>query len=596
MKELQINRKDPADCYNRTILNFMNRILGYVSDPVEYRDDTLVDLYGLRDNTAVEGTDICDPTVAKILVQLAGKREAYIRNTYKWKTSYRYIRILPGTIVALSENNIGLSDHQVRVTKVEEGDDGIISVEAEEFPGGVGTYTTSTIADSVPPTFPNLNTDPGSVNTPAIIEPDSSFTQGLPTLYVAASGGANWGGAQVHISFDGLAFSHIGDVTAEAIQGLLTAPLPDASGLDVTNTLSVDCTESLATPTTVTNADADALRTLSLITGQPALISGAYEVPNDGELLAFGDTAPTGTYSADLTYLPRGVYGTAHSAHSSGDQFTVMDVSLSSGSVVEYKLDPQYIGTRIFFKLLSYNVFGGPPQDLSLAVLYAYTPTGLGYGTGTGGVPATPTGLVVGSGVLSALAAWAANAAADNVLTYDLWRAPGPGGSFGSAVSVFSGLTLNRTDPSLTAGGQYTYFLTATNAAGTSGPTAGVDVTVGATVVNRFGFGFERDLSFGILGASFIESTVNFNWTMPTGLPESEIKITGTGPSSQTDLDLQVNGVSVGTIRFAISATSATFIKGSPSSVPAGQTSSIVLPANLNGMTGRLYGSVVGTQ
>ncbi len=114
--------------------------------------------------------------------------------------------------------------------------------------------------------------------------------------------------------------------------------------------------------------------------------------------------------------------------------------------------------------------------------------------------------------------------------------------------------------------------------------------------MNRFGFGFDRDLSFGTLGASFIETTVDFDWTLPTNIPESSVKTTGSGPASQTDFDLEINGVSVGTIRFAAAATVATFIKASPTSVPAGADTTIVLPASLHGMTGRLYGSIIGTQ
>jgi Putative phage tail protein len=480
---VKVTRLDPADAHNRTVLDFTDRTLGYIDNPVEFKDQTLVDQFGLRDDSSTEADEICSPAVAAITVQLIGKRNAYIRNSYAFKTSYRFILCLPGTILTLTEPNIGLDRVRVRVKTISEDDKDQLSFVCEEFPGNVGSYYPPVAASTInTATTPDLLVLPGNVNTPAIVEPDSAFTGGTPKIIIAASGGANWGGCGVYVSFDGLAYGSIGTITASAVQGALTANLAAYPGAnpDTVDTLAVDCTESLSAPSTVTNADATALRTLSLVAAQPTLSGEAYIVPTDGELLAFGDVAATGTYTANLTFLERGAYGTRAGAHNIGDQFTLIDVTGTDGTSVAYDLPAQYIGQTIFLKLASFNVFDQSPQDLSTVLEYQYTPTGAGFGTGAAGAPAEPTGLTAVPGVAQVAMAWAANAATDNVTGYTLYRAPGAGASFSSAAAIFSGMALSDDDMSVSPSTAYTYFLTAANAAGTSAPTSGVSATTAA--------------------------------------------------------------------------------------------------------------------
>jgi hypothetical protein len=481
---VKVTRKDPADCYNRTVLNITDRTVGYISNPFEFKDQTLADAFGLRDNANVQADEICDPGVARIVAQLIGKRAAYIRNTYSFKTSYRYILCLPGTVLTLTEPNIGLNAVRVRVTKISEDDKGQLSFECEEFPGTAATYVAPLVAPAVnTATTPNQYVAPGAVNTPAIVEPNSAFTGGTPKIIVAASGGANWGGCTVNLSFDGTNYSQVGTITNAATQGVLTASLAAYAGAnpDTTDTLAIDCTESLAVTAPVSNADAVALRTLSLIAAQPTLSGGAYVVPTNGELLAFGAVATTGTYTANLTYLERGQYGTAAASHASGAQFTLLNVGGTDGTSVAFDLPAQYVGATIYLKLASFNLFGLAQQDLSTCLEYQYTPTGAGYGTGSGGVPGPPTGLTVGTPTASTVPlAWSANAAADNVAAYTVWRAAGTGAAFGSAAAIWTGLALAFADPTVAASTGYTYFLTAANAVGTSANTAGANATTAA--------------------------------------------------------------------------------------------------------------------
>jgi hypothetical protein len=318
------------------------------------------------------------------------------------------------------------------------------------------------------------NVDPGHVNPPAIFEPSTALTNGDPQVWVSASGGADWGGALVSISFDGTNFSAIGYITAPAYQGTLTATLASHADPDTTDTLAIDLTESAGVlPTTAAYADADAFRTLVWLC--PAFSSVA---PANGELVAYGAVAATGTYTSNLTYLRRGLYGTTPAAHASGDFFNRIDlgsVDAPPNSVLTYDLPAQYIGATLYLKFQSFNVFGNALEDISTVTEYSYTPSGSGYGGGSGGVPTTPTGLSgaargptgAGYNVLS----WNPNPSGDNVQYYSVLRnTAGPYSVIGTTT------TPGYTDNSASSGITYHYEVTAHNAAGDSSPDGPVTV------------------------------------------------------------------------------------------------------------------------
>lgn len=543
---VKVSRVDPADCYNRTVLQITDRTLGYISNPLEYKDQTLIDQFGLRDDSSTQADEVCDPAVGTIIVQLLGKRAAYLRNSYAFKTSYRFVRCLPGTVLTLTEPNIGLDRLRVRVRTVEEDENGVLSFLCEEFPGTIGTYTTANQTTGFNlPTTPDQNVLPGSVNTPAIVEPNSAFTGGKAILLVSASWGVNGGRAQVNISFDGTDYQEIGWINSPAVQGLLTAGLASHADPDTVNTLAVDCTESLSTPQPVTHADADALRTLSMVAAQPVLSSGSYVMPTNGELLAFGDVATTGTYSANLTYLRRGQYGTSPTAHIAGDQFTVVDVLGSSGTSLSYELPPQYIGQPVWIKLCLENAFGNNLQDLSSALAYKYTPTGSGYGGGIGGVPTTPTGIAVSPLSGQNLVSWNSNPATDNVIHYTVYRGNGTGTVFGSCSPKWSGLATSWMDTSVVSGQAYTYYVVATNAVGDSLPDGPANTT-STTVTYPFRAVGGTPGRLPLDAEELFVAIMRTGDSLPSTLPNSFIACE-VAPTSNWTLTLYKNGVSIGT-------------------------------------------------
>lgn len=318
------------------------------------------------------------------------------------------------------------------------------------------------------------NVDPGPANPPAIFEPNTALTQGDPQLWIAASGGVNWGGALVSVSFDGVNYNYIGTITAPAYQGVLTAGLPYRGDPDTVDTLAIDLAESAGIfPTAATHADADAFRTLIWVCPQFTAVA-----PSNGELMSYGAVSATGTYTSNLTYLRRGLYGTAISAFALGSFFTRIDLGELNGppnSIIACDLPSQYVGATVYVKLQSFNVFGNATEDIADVGEYSYTPTGQGYGNGNGGVPGTPTGLIgnyYSFGPLVTLS-WLANAKTDNVTNYVVLRSTSIGGGYTVIGTPTNSVFI---DYDISVGTTYYYKVEAQNVIGTSLPSSPVTV------------------------------------------------------------------------------------------------------------------------
>ncbi len=187
-----------------------------------------------------------------------------------------------------------------------------------------------------------------------------TFSSSSATTPEGSSGAVDhyWGGAFVWLSTDGSTYSQIGTIKGPSRQGVLTAALAAGLNPDTTNALSVDLTESGGTLASGSLLDAQSGVTLCLV---------------DGELLAYQTATQTGLNAYNLTYLIRGLYGSAIAAHSSGAPFVYLD-----SAIFKYALPAAFIGVPIYLKFQSFNIFGNAAQDLSTCVAYSYTLTGVG--------------------------------------------------------------------------------------------------------------------------------------------------------------------------------------------------------------------------
>ncbi|MBV8506602.1 MAG: phage tail protein [Alphaproteobacteria bacterium] len=355
---VHITRSTPADASNSIQLECLDRSNNYNTAIVEAFDQGAIDLFGIRRNSSLKARAIVDPlNVGPIVAQLLLQRALLFRNTYTFKLGWKYCLLEPMDLVEITDLGLGALALVVRITAVEEDDEGTLSISAEDFFGGYSTAVVYPKQSSLG-YVPNWNSPPGDVNAPIIFEPPAALlTSGLE-IWVALSGGTNWGGAQVWISSDGNSYALAGTVNSSAVQGVLTADLPPHSSPDLTNTLSVDLTESQGQLASVSTADAANLVTLCYV---------------GGELLAYQTATLTAASKYTLTTLYRGAYGSTITDHSPGALFARLD-----GSIGRFSYPNTLIGQTIYLKFASMNIVGGGLQNLSSLPVYTYEVKGTG--------------------------------------------------------------------------------------------------------------------------------------------------------------------------------------------------------------------------
>lgn len=390
---LTATRSEPSKAYNWVKLDVRDRLNQYSSATLEYKDETSINKYGTFQANSITADEVCDRTIGAVMVGLIGNRALYIRNTYKFVLSYNFVLLEPGDIVSLSDPAIGLDHYPVRIQSISETDTGELEFIAEECPSGVGTGIVMASQAAGGTALPALDVDPGPVNPPAVFEPPSSVTVGTPQVWIGASGGPHWGGADVYLSVDDVTYVRSGVIDAVTPQGVLLASLASHADPDTVHTLSVDLIESLtALAATVTHADADAGRTLALV---------------GSELISYGAVAVNAhdAYSSDLTYLRRGFYGTTIAAHAIGDPFS----AITPANMLQVNLPAAYVGVTIYLKLTSFNIFGEATEDISSVTRYSYTPSGVAYSIAPPTSPALAITTVLGATSIAMTLTWTAS-------------------------------------------------------------------------------------------------------------------------------------------------------------------------------------------
>ena len=347
---VNVERKTNADAFNQIQVEYLDRDNDYNVAIAEVKDQANIEQYGLRPKDAVKMHGICDGKVAQKVAQQLLQRALYVRNEYEFKLGWKYCLLEPMDIVTLTDAGLGLDKTPVRITEIEEDEEGVLSVKAEDYPLGVHTV-------SEYPTQPSLgysadyNVSPGNAHAPVIFEAPLQLTGGEPQIWMATAGGDMWGGAEVWVSTDGDSYTRVGAVNHKARFGSLTAALPNGAVFDRTNTLSVEI--SAGQMTGGTEQDSRDLLTLCYV---------------DGEFLAYANAELKGVGRYTLGNLTRGAYGSAIDTHAAGSKFARIDEAL-----FKYTVPRNWIGRTVWVKLVSYNVFSGGIQDLASVPAYSYT-------------------------------------------------------------------------------------------------------------------------------------------------------------------------------------------------------------------------------
>lgn len=347
---LKVERKTNADAYNQIQVEYLDRANDYNIAVAEVKDQANIEQYGLRPKDAVKMHGICDAKVANHVAQLLLQRALYVRNEYEFKLGWKYCLLEPMDLVTLTDEGLGLNKTPVRIIEIEEDEEGVLTVKAEDFPMGAASATAY-------PTQPSLgysadyNKSPGNAHAPVIFEAPLQLTGGEPQIWLATAGGDMWGGAEVWISTDGDSYTRIGATNKKARFGSLSAPLASGAVFDRANTLNVEI--SAGQMTGGTEQDSRDLLTLCYV---------------DGEFLAYETAELKGVGRYTLGNLTRGAYGSNIDRHNAGSQFVRIDEAM-----FKYAVPANWVGRTVWVKLVSFNVFGSGIQELAEVPAYSYT-------------------------------------------------------------------------------------------------------------------------------------------------------------------------------------------------------------------------------
>jgi hypothetical protein len=337
-------RKNQADSFNSVQVEYLNRNNQYNTETCTVTDQSNIEIYGARPMPPIVLHEACSGSIAKIIAQQILQRQLYIRNEYTFNLSWKYSLLEPMDIVNITDVGLGISAQPVRITCIEENENGIYAVTAEEMPNGVSQPAQY----AQPPTGgSNINFNVSTPNpfTPTILTPPFEIASGALELWLAVAGPQGWGGCNIYVSSDGNTYKNVGQQIGNSRIGVLGIALPSGGSIDTVNTLNADLTQSLGQLYSGTADDAINNTTLCYV---------------DGEYISYQNAVLASSNVYNLTQLYRGAYGSNIAAHSVGAPFIRIDDSVFG---IPYALDQ--LGKTIFIKLQSFNQYQGNPSNLA---------------------------------------------------------------------------------------------------------------------------------------------------------------------------------------------------------------------------------------
>jgi hypothetical protein len=130
-----LTRSDPAQATNWLSIEYLDADNSYNPQIIAAFDQGTIDQYGLRTEPSIQGHEFTNPTSATISAQLMLQRRLYVRNTYQFKLGWKYALLEPMDIVLITDTTLGLNAAPVRITQIDENENGELTVTAEEIPG-----------------------------------------------------------------------------------------------------------------------------------------------------------------------------------------------------------------------------------------------------------------------------------------------------------------------------------------------------------------------------------------------------------------------------------------------------------------------------
>lgn len=336
-------RANRSDTYNHQEIKFSNRANEYNEELGEFKVQTDINRRGVKTASQKDYPFICTKARAEYVAQLLVQESLLGRTTYKFTTDWSYCLLEPGDIVTITDDLLGLDKLLVRIENVEEQDDRTLKFEAKLVSGAASAAKYARTEYDRPKI--DYGIDPGNIADPVLFAGPPELTKNGYEVWAAVTGKNTdaWGGCNIWASYDGLNYQYIGQITAPARMGTVTA--------DTGSVLSVLLDNG--TLLSGTQDDMNRMDTLCYV---------------DGELLAYQNATLTAALAYDLKPLKRGGYNTTNTQHAAGSSFVRADTAL-----FKYPFDQADLGKKIYLKFTSYNVYNTAEQSLADVKAYTYT-------------------------------------------------------------------------------------------------------------------------------------------------------------------------------------------------------------------------------
>jgi hypothetical protein len=138
LEPIQIAQSAPHDRFNSVPVEYVDRASGYMRTTVDDPDMADVDVRGLKRAPTVSYPQVMDPSAAIMRSRIHAQRSLNVRNTYRIKVGWRFMRLEPTDILLISDSVLGLSNQRVRITEIEEDQaSGAFILTAQDWTGQV---------------------------------------------------------------------------------------------------------------------------------------------------------------------------------------------------------------------------------------------------------------------------------------------------------------------------------------------------------------------------------------------------------------------------------------------------------------------------
>lgn len=346
---VKCSRKANSDAWNQVQVEWLDSSSDYNTTITEAKDQANIEQYGLRTADPIAMHFINTKATAQIVAQNILQTKLYLRNEYQFKLGWRYALLEPMDLVTLTDANLGLVQKTVRITKISEDDNGMLTVNAIEWPFGVATPALYQTADGAGFSH-DAQVAPGAVTTPTFFQPlpDSTLT-GLEVWCAVSSASANWAGCTVWSSVDGTSYQLVQRLAGGSRYGTLTETMDIGSAATCKVQLLGQGGQLLAGSAS------------SVAINEPLCWC-------EGEFFAYQTATLTAANAYTLGTLKRGISFSGDKAHLNGLKFVRVDEAIARS----VPLDVSLIGKTIYFKFTSYNIYGSAEEDLSTVTAYSY--------------------------------------------------------------------------------------------------------------------------------------------------------------------------------------------------------------------------------